>query len=229
MATIGTMNASKQDEAFSKMQTSLSKYARANDRRMVLRSMRDVKYLKCIALETTSAPRDSLQASEEELLTEENIVLNGVPFDGSNHFLSTLKELCAKVCDQDGVWMESDALYDNLVTRMARSNASADSFFKLNPLVGSPDLILMPTSYKHAFPIKLNLYVANGQIHTTLSTTNSFGLFRKADVKPADLGGLKASSSRPWIGIHAVVDERSNVSNGQAVRHVKVLLPENLY
>lgn len=229
MATAGTLIMSKQDDEFSKMQTYLSKYARSNDRRMVLRSMRDVKYLKCIALETTTAPRDSVQASEEELLAEENIILNGVPFTGCNHFLTTLKELCAKICDQDGVWMECDALYENLVTRMARSNASADSFFKLNPLVGSPDLILMPTSHKHAFPIKLNIYVANGQIHSTLSTTNSFGLFRKADVKPADLGGLKASSSRPWVAIHAVVDERSNVSNGQAVRHVKVLLPESLY
>lgn len=224
-----TLTISKQECAFSNMQASLSKYARANDRRMVLRSMRDVKYLKCIPLEPLTTHRDSLHAFEEELLVEERIVLNGVEFSGSRHFLTTLKELCAKLCDHDGVWMEVDTLYENLVSRMARSTASADSFFKLNPLVGSADLLLMPTSHKNGFSIKLNLYVANGQIHSTLSTTNAFGLFRKTDVRPADLGGMSAVASRPWIAIHAVVEERSNLSNGQSVRHVNVKLPESLY
>ncbi len=219
----------KQTEAFSQMQGSVSKYARANDRRMVLRSMRDVKYLKCVPLENPAQPsRENLRAYEEELVMEESIILNGVPFHGSQHFLTTLRELCCKLCEQEGVWLNADDLYDELVTRMARSTSSADSFFKLNSLVGSPDLMLLPTTQKQSFPIKLNVYVSAGEIHTNLSTTNAFGLFRKTDVKPTDLMGGPVSS-RPWIVLHATVDERANISSNKTVRHARVLLPESLY
>lgn len=212
------------------MQTSVSKYARANDRRMVLRSMREVKYLSCIPLDTTPpGPPEDLKSAEDELILEDSIILNGIPFHGSQHFLTTLKELCAKLTEQEGVWMSSNDLYEILVGKMARSTSSADSFFKLNSLVGSPDLMLMPTTQKQSFAIKMNLYVSGGQIHTNLTTTNAFGLFRKSDVKPADLGGKGAVSSRPWIGIQATVEERANISAEKAVRHVKVLLPNSLY
>ena len=225
-----SMNAkAKQNQAFSQMQASVSKYARANDRRMVLRSMRDVKYLKCVPLEATAPPsRDMLKTHEEELVMEDSIILNGVPFHGSQHFLTTLRELCIKLCEQNGVWLNSNDLYDELVTRMARSSSSADSFFKLNSLVGSSDLMLLPTTQRQLFPIKLNLYVSAGEVHTNLSTTNAFGLFRKSDVKPADLMGGPASS-RPWIVLHVTVDERANLSTSKTVRHARVLLPESLY
>jgi hypothetical protein len=97
---------SKQREAFAQMQASVSKYARANGRRMVLRSMREVKYLKCVPLDpTASSTSDSLQTHEEELVNEDRIILNGVPFHGSQHFLTTLRELCGRLCEQEGVWM----------------------------------------------------------------------------------------------------------------------------
>jgi hypothetical protein len=193
--------------------------------------MREVKYLSCIPLDSSpeSAPVEDLKSAEEELMTEENIILNGIPFHGSQHFLTTLKELCAKLSEQEGVRLTATNLYEILVGKMARSSSSADSFFKLNSLIGSSDLMLMPTTQKQSFAIKMNLYVSGGQIHTNLTTTNAFGLFRKADVKPADLGGHGAISSRPWIGIQATVEERANVSSGSAVRHVKVLLPNSLY
>jgi hypothetical protein len=216
-------------EALAQMQAAVSKYARANDRRMVLRSMRDVKYLKCIPLEGSASPsRDNLKLYEDELVMEESIILNGVPFHGSHHFLTTLHELCTKLCEQEGVWLNSQDLYDELVAKMARSTSSADSFFKLNSMIGSPDLMLLPTTQKQAFPIKLNVYVSAGEVHTNLSTTNAFGLFRKSDVRPADLMGGPVSS-RPWIVIHATVDERANVSTNKTVRQARVLLPESLY
>jgi hypothetical protein len=222
---------SKQAEAYSHMQSSVSKYARANDRRMVLRSMREVKYLSCIPLDSSpeSAPVEDLKSAEEELMTEDSIILNGIPFHGSQHFLTTLKELCAKFTEQEGVWLTASDFYEILVGKMARSTSSNDSFFELNSLIGSPDLMLMPIAQKQSFAIKMHVYVSGGQIHTNLTTTNTFGLFRKADVKPADLGGHGAVSSRPWIGIQATVEERANISSGSAVRHVKVLLPDSLY
>jgi hypothetical protein len=229
MATATKTALPKQTEALAQMQLSVSKYVKANDRRMVLRSMREVKYLNCVPLDASLPPSPgNLNAQEEELMMEESIILNGIPFHGSQHFLATLKELCAKLCEQDGVWLSSQDLYEELVTRMARSTSSADSFFKLNSLVGSPDLMLMPTTQKQSFAIKLNLYVSAGEIHTNLSTTNAFGLFRKSDVKPADLMGGPVSS-RPWIVLHATVDERANISTNRTVRHARALLPETLY
>lgn len=228
MAT-ATLTMTKQEEAFTSMQGSVSRYARANDRRMVLRSMREVKYLNCIELDGTNVNMENIKAVEDELIGEDNIILNGIPFHGSQHFLTTLKELCSKLCDQEGVSMKHTDLYNNLIARMARSTASADSFFKLNSLIGSPDLMLMPTTQKQVFPIKLNLYVSAGDIHITLTSTNAFGLFRKADVKPSELGRMGPIASRPWIGIRGTVEERANVSSGSAVRHVKVTLPESLY
>lgn len=218
-----------QSDVLAQMQASVSKYARANDRRMVLRSMREVKFLKCVPLENPSPPsRENLKAHEEELVMEDSIILNGVPFHGSQHFLTTLKELCLKLCEQDGVSLNFQDLYDELVARMARSTSSADSFFKLNSMVGSSDLMLLPTTQKQLFPIKLNIYVSSGEVHTNLSTTNAFGLFRKSDVRPADLMGGPVSS-RPWIVLHATVDERANLSTNKAVRQARVLLPESLY
>jgi hypothetical protein len=169
-----------------------------------------------------------MKAYEEELIGEENIVLNGVPFHGSHHLLTTLKELCAKLCESDIVKMSSAELYENLVSRIARSTSSADAFFKLSSLIGSSDLMMMPTTQKQTFPIKIDLYVSSGQIHSNLSVINTFGLFRKSDVKPSDLTGT-AVSSRPWISLHATITERANITTGNAVRQVQVRLPENLY
>ena len=141
--------------------------------------------------------------------------------------------------------MNLDGLYAMLVIRMAKTTSSADAYFRLNYLLGSSELLVMPlastsgptappqpktlppTPSKGAAPankdaplasssIYLNFYVANGDMHMTLAETYAFGMFIKADVKPG----------RPWISIHAVVSERTNFSNEQSVRHLNVKLPD---
>jgi len=211
----------KMDEAFSKMQSSLSKFAKANDRRMVLRSLRDVKYLLCLPLEPVYSDGEIKELEDE--VTNEHVILNGIPFHGN--FLVTLKHLCATICE--GVSLDENALYCSLIVRMARTTSSADSYFKLNSLLGSPDLMLMPTQGK-SIPLNLNLYSSMGHIHATISTVNCFGLFRKADLKPAELG-KGPMTGRPWISIQATIDERVNLSTKEGVRHMKVKLPETLY
>ena len=211
----------KMDEAISKMQISLSKFARSNDRRMVLRSLRDVKYLLCLPLEPVYSDGEIKELEDE--VVNEHVILNGIPFHGN--FLTTLKQLCSKMCE--GVSLNENALYASLIVRMARTTSSADSYFKLNSLLGSPDLMLMPTQGK-SVPLNLTLYSSMGHIHGTISTVNFYGLFRKADLKPPELG-KGPMTGRPWITIQATIDERVNLSTKEGVRHLKVKLPETLY
>ena len=244
----------RMEDAIQKMRSNISRYGRANDRRMVLRSLRDVKFLSCLQLDPVQPVSGPLSELENEV-AEETIVLNGIPFkasgknsDGSaritapdgksSNFLGMLKSLCSKFCEMKGVKVDPNELYEKLIVRMAKTTSSADAYFRLNSLLGSSDLLVMPLpstpssganipskALSHTLskeaptvapPIELNLYVAHGEIHITLSATYEFGMFRKTDVKPA----------RPWITIQALVTERTNFSNDQSVRHLNVKLPD---
>lgn len=236
------------------MQTNLIRYTRSNDRRMVLRSLKDVKFLSCLTLDPVQTADGPLSDLEKEV-AEENIVLNGVPFkpvglgaDGKEHgsnavnsSLPMLKGLCSQFCERPNVDLDQTVLYEKLIIRMAKTTASADPYFRLNSLLGSSDLLVMPigadgqgvpattaaTSISTAVnnkkdfsyiknPIHLNVYETHNEIHVTLSEAYTFGLFRKSDVK----------SARPWIIINAVVNERANISSDQSVRHLTVKLPD---
>lgn len=227
-APVPTMSAAqRRKHALSTMQSSLAKYAKANDRRMVIRSMREVKELTSILLDPIETDTENLDELEQEIYEENSILLNGIPFHGSKHFLMTLKELCVKLCATEGIAMTSDELYAALVTRMGRSASSADAYFKLNSLMGSADVMLLPKN--DTFPIKVNLYASAGEVHATVHNTNAYGMYRKADVKPADIKKGVVGNSRPWIALQATVDERANLSTGNAVRILKVKLPDSLY
>lgn len=214
----------KRNEAFAKMRGNLSKYAKTNDRRMVLRSMRNNKFLACLPLDPVQPDEASVHSLENEL-SHESIVLNGIAFHSNKDFLTVLHELCLKLCEMDGVAINPQFLYEQLVIRMARSTAAADSHFKLNAVMGSPDIIIMPVPMKRmpSCPIELNLFVHKGNVHAQVSTTNNCGLFRKADVKPLE---PSKNRGRPWIALTTVVDERVNFSNSESVRHLRVKVPD---
>jgi hypothetical protein len=245
----------RMEEALHQLRTNINRYSRANDRRMILRSLKEVKFLNCLSLDPVQPASSSLSDLEKEL-AEETIILNGIPFrsigltiggatpqktNNSGNFLAMLRGLCAKLCDEPQVDVDHKELYESLVLRMARTTSSADPYFRLNSLMGSSELLLMPLSSSASqigappaaagsssnsnndavqavvnTPIYLNLYVADGQVHMTLSESYDFGLFRKSDVK----------SGKPWISIHGLVNERSNFSNNQSVRSLNVKLPD---
>jgi hypothetical protein len=239
------------EDEVSKLKNNLNRYARTNDRRMTIRSIKDVKFLACLPMDPVGPPSGPLKDMEIEV-AEESIVVNGVPFknvgytvDGKSrksnsvsNSIVMLKGLCDSLCQSPGVTVSSDTLYKSLITRMVRTTSSADAYFRLNPLMGSSDLLVMPvvggftTAPKKTEsgvvrgpassdtagsinPIQLNLYVTDGNVHMTLSATFAFGLFRKSDVK----------SGRPWIEVQALVNERTNFSNQQSVRHMSVNVP----
>lgn len=219
----------KMDDAFHQMRGSLSKYARSNDRRMVLRSMRDVKYLACLPLDPLQ-PDDASLFSLESELSKESIVLNGIAFHSNKDFLKVMHELCLKLCDNEAVTVNPQYLYEQLVIRMARSTAAADSHFKLNSVMGSPDVMIMPVPTKKItqLPITLTLFVSKSCVHAQISTANTYGIFRKTDVKASSSSSslTQVPTTRPWISFQAIVDERVNISNGDSVRLLRVKLPE---
>jgi len=242
--------------AIKKMQANLVRYARANDRRMVLRSLRDVKYLNSILLDPAQSADGPTVFDLEKEVASEKLVLNGIPFkagiedpDGRFHdslsvrmkssCIPMIKGLCTALCNNPGVKMSTREIYEKLIVRLAKTTASADPYFRLNSLLGSADLIVMPLndvktgsssngshgrpntihrskSDEELEPIQLNLYETEGAIHIKLKESYEFGLFRKSDV----------SSGRPWIVLQAIVNERANLQTSASVRTLRVKFPD---
>lgn len=246
------------EETFQKMKANLIRYARGNDRRMILRSLKDVKLLQCLSLDVAQNSDGPLFDLEKEV-AEQSLTINGVRVAGvsfqtnpgmkdtvtiavKNSSIPLLKNLCRDLCDKPNITTSSRELYEKLIVRLAKSTASADPYFRLNSLLGSPDLLVMPLDNKYVssnslVPVRtgagivkpneepemgispttqLNVYADNGDIHITLYQAYKFGLLRKADVK----------SNRPWLAIDAVVNERANLSTNTGIRHLKVVLPQ---
>ena len=95
----------KIDQAIMNMKTSLSRFTRANDRRMVLRTLKEVKYLRAMPVEPRPPPMVDLEELEMEV-AKENLILNGQTFykktkygRTSTDFLHVLHELCYQLCE----------------------------------------------------------------------------------------------------------------------------------
>jgi len=189
----------KIDLAISNMKQSLGRFTRANDRRMVLRTLKDVKYLKAMPIaESRDPPLVTLEELEREV-AQHSYVLNGQAFHQktqfgrtSTDFMHVLHKLCDAICETTDArgnngpnnvnsnsssimptTMSPDTLYYDLLCRLARTILSADCFAKLNDILGSSDLILMNASAerkpKHA-PKKAN---ARGHLIRDNNNNNS--------------------------------------------------------
>jgi len=209
------------EESFQRLKTQLSRYARANDRKFVMRALKECRYLQCIALEATpTAPTSQREwlALEKELCNTP-LDINGILFAESTQVVRILKDLCQAL--SQGLKLLPESLYQSLIVRLARTTSSADSYFQLNALLGSQDLVLQPPQKQQTAilpPSELTLYQANGQIHATVQISHPYGLFRKSDV----------TSGKPWIPLYATVYERVNLSTGESCRHVSVRLMEKI-
>lgn len=227
------------EEAMTKMKQNLVRYSRADDKGMILRSLKDVKFLSCLHMEKIQLSDSPITELEKEVLEETKISINSSIFYnagshgresmGGKPFLSAMKRLCQALCFGKRIGATPTELYQHLVNRLAPSTGSADPYFRLNSLLGSEDLLVMPLSAdnlpkindkKSLTNIDMTLYESGGDIHLTLNETFKFGLFRKIDVK----------NNRPWITLNAVVRERQNVTSGASSRYMSVDLPtRNMY
>jgi hypothetical protein len=165
----------QREASIQKLKSNLIRYTRANDRRMLLRSLKDVKYLSYVTLPSpmSTAPSDVPLVELEQQVSIETIVLNNFtikptgPNDRKKGSSITqqqqtsglysgpcvfLKGLTQSLCESKSnpTSMDSKALYELLIVRMAQTTASADPYVQLNSLLGSStDLMVLQLSAEH--------------------------------------------------------------------------------
>eukprot|EP00523_Entomoneis_sp_CCMP467_P006448 CAMPEP_0168721472 /NCGR_PEP_ID=MMETSP0724-20121128/2100_1 /TAXON_ID=265536 /ORGANISM="Amphiprora sp., Strain CCMP467" /LENGTH=255 /DNA_ID=CAMNT_0008768115 /DNA_START=47 /DNA_END=814 /DNA_ORIENTATION=- len=203
-------------ESVDRMKANLSRFARVSNKKMALRAMLECTFLRNIPLDTTPplpAHREDWSALEEEVCLT-TVQVNGLLFNGSpsSQILKVLRPLCQELCK--GLRENSEKIYMESIVRLANSSNSADSYFSLNALLGSQDLVLKPLGETGIVlkgqnappempPTDLTLYQANGHLHAVLTESTS-------DVK-----------GKPWISLTARVHERVNLTTGASVRQVQ--------
>mmetsp|Transcript_61479 Transcript_61479/g.150468 ORF Transcript_61479/g.150468 Transcript_61479/m.150468 type:complete len:325 (+) Transcript_61479:106-1080(+) len=159
----------KKQNEIEQMKDNLSRYTRTNDRRMVFRSLKDVKALSFVQLEdwsssfSSGAPPDIPTSELEKEVSKEIMKLNSIVFRPKwNSVVATsssttvpgfhtgptimlkglLEELCDGATGTPGT-AEPHVLYKQILARTARTTGSADAYFQLNSMLGSSDLMVM--------------------------------------------------------------------------------------
>jgi len=231
------------EESIEKLKSNLIRYARSNDRRMILRSLKDVSFLSYIPLDAPVIRSDVSISELEQEVSMEKVILNETllkPVSATRNFANAgtnrgcviiLKGLAQVLCEN--ITLDKNTVYERVLFRLSKSSTSADIHFQLSSMMGSADLIVkrLPSDYivkssssiinknkteNNGNPSDLKLYNAGGQIQMTLDSTFNFGLFRKND----------AAANRPWIAMHCRVHDRTNLSTNESFRSLNVKTPD---
>jgi hypothetical protein len=203
----------KKKTTFEELQASLQRYARGNDRRMAIKSLKDCNALRTVPIDGSPASPSSQQEWKnlEREVCFTSIDLNGLMFPASatSQILKILKQLCQELCNDSTVSPLS--IYQAMIVRLARTTSSADAYFRLNALLGSEDMVLQKRTAATP-PTRLAMYESDGAVHAVLTTYHPYGLFRRCDV----------TSGKAWIPLQAAIHERVNFVTGSCFRHVGV-------
>eukprot|EP00535_Pseudo-nitzschia_heimii_P002913 CAMPEP_0197186970 /NCGR_PEP_ID=MMETSP1423-20130617/14956_1 /TAXON_ID=476441 /ORGANISM="Pseudo-nitzschia heimii, Strain UNC1101" /LENGTH=269 /DNA_ID=CAMNT_0042638419 /DNA_START=27 /DNA_END=836 /DNA_ORIENTATION=- len=234
------------EDSIEKLKSSLIQFTRTNDRRMVMRKLKEATFLSYIPLEAPSFRSSTFMSKVEAEVSRERVLLNGTLLkppsahrtlknSGSNSGPSAilrlyLKELCK------GSKLNEKIMYERVIMRLAKSSTLAEIHSILSSFMESAELIvkevpsdytIKSTSYNIMNKNKgmndddlpdLKLYNSESQIHMTLDTTFHFGLYRRNDTVV----------NRPWIVLRCKFHERLNVSTNETFRSLSVKTP-NLY
>lgn len=212
-------NTNNNNNALEELTNNLQRYTRVNDRRNVIKALTDCRKLRAVPIDgSPSAPTNQEEwRSLEREVCFTSVELNGLifPAASSSQILKVLKELCNELCRESR--LSPTSVYQAMIVRLARTTSSADSYFQLNALLGSRDLVLQPRAA--ATPANtLAMYCADDAIHVNLTTYHPYGLFRRCDV----------TSNKAWIPLQAAIHERVNFLTGDCFRHVGVeVVPDN--
>jgi len=172
-------------EAWEKFKNSIAKYARTNDRRMMIRALKDCPRLRIVPMDPIDAemiPRNDQQWNHCEIeVSKTHVRINGATMGAPSVCRNNKKEIIPnremmeilkKMCDhltfgstQNGgtdAAISSDELYRELLLRFVRSKSSADAFFQLNALLGCNDLVVQPPKKAGPLPTDLTIYKSQG-------------------------------------------------------------------
>jgi hypothetical protein len=208
------------------LKNKVCRFTKHNDRSMLLHTLESSKVLKQIMLEGMVGPFASNERSWlelEEEVTQTKIILNSVPLGGSSdlkkkEMFFVLEKLCDTLASDTD--MTTEQVFQAAILRLAHSLAATDAFSQLNALLGSPDLMLLPSNGGLLAPSKLDIYSCAGNVHLMCETTHSYGLFRKVD--------LSTRARVPWISLFLTVHERINLQNKSGIRYCTVNVAEKL-
>lgn len=245
MSTTIDQHLESREDSIQKLKLNLIQFTRTNDRRMVMRKLKDATFLSYIPLEApTTRSKVSTFELEEEIWTEE-VFLNGTLLktssadrtlknSGTNSGLVwILKPYVKALCENTK--LNEKSMYERVLMRLRKSSLTAEihsvlSFFmenaELNVKEVPTDYTIKCTSYvidknkstNNDNVPNLILYKSDCQMHMTLDTTFHFGLYRKSDTVV----------NRPWIVLRCKVHERLNVSTNETFRSLNVKTP-NMY
>ena len=214
------------EETIEKLKAASIRYARANDRRMLLRSLKEASFLSYIPLEEGGKPDGTSMRELQDEVFRETLVLNGTTLNppaksttiknsGTNSgSLVILKGLTRVFCEKAS--LDAKTCYERVVTRLAKSLIATDISTQLNAIFGSEELIVKQIPSESSEPNDLQIYKTGEQVQMTLETKMNFGLFRKSG----------DSNTRAWIQLECKVRDRSNLSTNESFRGLIVKTPE---
>ena len=133
-----------------------------------------------------------------------------------SYFLQTLREICGHMCDMDGVYADPMALYGGLLLRLSRSTSEHDALENITMWLGGKELVVLPLKRRHHLPefdvdanlklsqpVDVELYVESGNVHSKVTMSHEFGLYRKADLESHGLSSLL----KEWEGLVSNMNE----------------------
>lgn len=124
------------------------------------------------------------------------------------------------------------------MVRMDQKSSSAHSYFKLNSILGSPDMMLLPCSSSSGTssaaaatidqkqtssimpPIQVVMYVSDGNVHANILCINLYGFHWKTYLSY----GSSKEARKACINVNAIVKERVNFNNAKSVCFLKVVI-----
>jgi hypothetical protein len=230
------------------LQLNLSRYTRVNDRDLVLRTIKDCRFLKCVPLvETCPAPPSYLVQEAWQTLEQRvqmsSITINGLLFMGSrtNQVIKVLRAMCQELCM--GLKLSSGAVYKTLLWRLAQatqnhvvnqasgsssSSASNDETFgELKTLLATSELVLQPVKKQPGQDTDWMIPSS-----TRLDTPPSLEVYATAGEIQAHVKSFRpyglcrkvdvAAGKKQWILLHVTIQERLNLSTGASTRQARV-------
>lgn len=212
-----------------KLRAALSKFTRSSDRRMIIRTLETSPLLRHIPIRipVASCANDPelLRVLQEEVssgaLTVNGVAVGGFGLRSHGQYFEFLARLCRRMAG--GSAAAGDRLLAALVPHIAPSIHGSDALLQLQALLGGPDLKMQPLRGASPFPTELRLHNnggggGGGEVHAEVTTRHPFGLFRRSD--------LTQGGKRPWVGLIAEVQERVNLTTGDAVRFCRVTVSD---
>lgn len=135
-----------------------------------------------------------------------------------SYFLQTLREICGHMCDMDGVYADPMALYGGLLLRLSRSTSERDALDLITQWLGGKELVVLPLKRRHHLPeydvdqnanvklsqpVDVELYVESANVHSKVTMSHEFGLYRRADLESHGL----STQMKEWEGLASNMNE----------------------